>query len=439
MNNVKLIKANKTFNHMNDEDYLKKISKIRFSKKELPLVTEYGTMKRYLFIVIENLQTGIYKPTAYSKYFFQGGDTGLLNKEINTKENHAHIIVNFLNYIFISKYDKFKIKTIKEINISMGNEFLRDYINGKVAKGGTKSENVAKDAENKLTAFYRFLYENIKLNNIQESDFKIKSHKNVFRNGKSKKISKRYESLFTIAYPEYEKVDKVKRISNYVLGQFLKVADEYYPEITLGLALQSFGGLRAGEVCCIATYMINSHISRDGIGWFEVNLKKERQLREDRKKTGQIKKHRVQPIHPIFMPLIDTIYQKHMNYISKYKNPYQPLFLNERGLAMTNRSYHGKFQKIKEIVIERLASHPNIYVRSEANILSSGKLGSHVLRYYFTQFVSSLSTTYSATELAYWRGDSTLEAAIGYLASSPIISEKLKLVQNETIESIMGG
>lgn len=185
--------------------------------------------------------------------------------------------------------------------------------------------------------------------------------------------------------------------------------------------------------------MVNYHFSKMGLSWFEVDLRVERQLREDKKRTGQIKKHRIQPVHPIFMPIINIIYEKHKNLISRYDNSYQPLFINQRGRSMMKGSYSKKFKEIIDLVIKRMSSHPDIYVRSEANILLSGKIGPHLLRYYFTQFIASLDTTQSATELAYWRGDRSLDASICYLRKSPQISEKLKIIQNETIETILKG
>lgn len=105
-----------------------------------------------MFIVLENIKTGIYKPTIYSTYF-NNYNNGLINREINTKSNHADIIVNFLSYVFTDNYSKCGIKDIKYITIDMGNDFLRDYANGIVGGSKNKSEAVIKNAIKYLAIF----------------------------------------------------------------------------------------------------------------------------------------------------------------------------------------------------------------------------------------------------------------------------------------------
>ena len=66
----------------------------------------------------------------------------------------------------------------------------------------------------------------------------------------------------------------------------------------------------------------------------------------------------------------------------------------------------------------------------------SGKIGTHVLRHYFSKFIVNLETQISPNELAFWRGDSNLNSSLTYMVGNPTLDTQLKKVQDKLLNDL---
>ncbi|WBL15219.1 site-specific integrase [Sutcliffiella sp. NC1] len=404
--------------------YEERIKKIRFKVKKYMMVDEEDLDREFIFIVLQNLQKKRFKISAFSNFFYK---KGMINNSFRTKENYAKIIVLFLNYIFFDKYDNYKLTNIEELQIKHGNEFLRDYSYGDIGQKNKTRDTVEK-AEAILNKFYRYIYEEIKgLKYLNENEF----YKSIrYGNGKhSRKKEGQIQTLFSVMYPNYQPPQKLKHIPLDILIELIDVCGKYYPKLKLALCLQAFGGLRAGEVCNVSLDKILIGYVGNEFSYFNVDLRYKTRMRTDFKRTGDIKKPRVQPIHPAFLSYFKKVYDQHLELIKGENNHFGAIFLNRSGEAMTESSYNDYFKKIVMILIDRLSGTDNFYLVGQANILLSGRVNKHILRHFFTQHISEYVS--NPNELAYWRGDSSLNSSITYLTQNPKIDEKIRVIQKE--------
>jgi len=419
-----------------DDDWKHRTRNLRFCKQKLTIIEEDGLVRDFMFIVLRNEFNKKMKVTGYSNYFIKE----LNSARLETLEYHAKIITRFLNYIFFDKYDEYQMKDITELKIEYGNHFLRDYAQGYVGKK-KKTEMTVQKAEQVLNRFYKYLFNELEdMKYISEKDFFTKHSSTYYHRGqwkKRKKVVERVESLFTVIPPNYTPPQRVKHIPSYVFQEMLNICDIHYPHLKLALCLQAFGGLRRGEVCNVSRNNISYRMFGKDLGWFTIDLREKVQLRTDGKDVGGIKKRRIQPIHPVFLKLFQEVYDQHMKLIAHIDNPYGAIFLNRDGEAMLDSSYETFFKNIVDLVLEKLCKRGDFKSASEAKLLMSGRVGTHILRHFFTQFIAELETTRSPIEVAYWRGDGSLDSAIAYFAQHPVIDEKIKKIQEKVFDKIV--
>lgn len=416
-----------------EDDWKQKTKNLRFYNQKLTIIEEGGLVRDFMFIVLRNNSTKKMKVTGYSNYFIQE----LNSASLETLEYHAKIIVRFLNYVFFDKYDEYQLKDISELKIEYGNHFLRDYSQGFIGKK-KKTDTTVQKAEQVLNRFYKYLFQELgNMKYISERDFFIKYGSAYYKKGHSKKKKKtveRVDSLFTVFLPNYNPPQRIKHIPSYVFQEMLNVCDIHYPHLKLALCLQAFAGLRRGEVCNVSKNNINFRMFGEDLGWFTIDLREKVQLRTDAKNVGGIKKRRIQPIHPVFLKFFQEVYDQHLKLIEHIDNPFGAIFLNRDGEAMLDSSYETFFKNIVDLVLDRLCKRGDFKSASEAKLLMSGRIGTHILRHFFTQFIAELETTRSPIEVAYWRGDSSLDSAIAYFAQHPVIDDKVHYAQKKVFD-----
>lgn len=390
-----------------------------FKSKKVQVINRNGNATWYPIIVIENKLTGLFLSTAYTNYFYSI-ENKLLNAKYRTKEIHAGIIVMFLNYIFFNTDRTKRIGDISEITLKKGNDFLKQYSDGSIGGNDEKTLGVAEKAEGIVTRFYKFLVKE------KAVDFSFIINE---RQKKHKYTEMRFEvdhNLFNFKYPEKVPLRKAKYLSREVLSLLIELSEIYCPEITLGIVLQTFAGLRAGAICSLSSTMLNYQESLDGLRFMELDLREEIILRDDAKSTGSIKRYRLQAIYPSFLNALYPVLKKHLNMIGQNKNKFKPLFLDNNCNAMTTQTYYRRIRFLKMKLIQHLVNSDSLSLRSQGHILSSVKFGSHVFRYFFSQFVAQSKKTNSVVDIASYRGDSNLNSAIVYLTSTPEIRKEIR-------------
>lgn len=345
---------------MNDLIDINKFKYYRYSQRECTVIKN-GMLKNYNFIVLYNEKTFDMIVSEFTDFFLH---KERLNNSIHTnKNNYGTILILFLNYIF---YDRIpKLKNIEELTIEIGNEFLNKYVYGDLQQKSNsrkmvvKSDEVIEKAEIALSRFYKWLFynTNYKMKFIKKNDF---VYKDFYRFNINHKIFRDtgLKSLFTVEHPHKPSLQKIESPDELMIYVLLEVSKQFDPMLTLAIALQSFGGLRRGEVC----QMCRERISRRQVISFSVDLRQEYMLRSDGIRTGNIKIPRIQIIYEAFLPYISKIYQQHLKFLQINgfdKNPYGALFIGKNNKALTTSSYGSRFNRLIPKLIERLGVMAN--------------------------------------------------------------------------------
>lgn len=387
----------------------------RFKIKKLTIFLEDGRIDENIFIVLMNENNKYMKISPVSKYFI----INMRNTKISTREYHAKLITSFLNFVLIDNYARFKVSRIEDINIEHGNIFIMNLINGKIGAKTKKKESIKK-VENILTKFYYFIIYNNK-------------NKDAFFDPLDKKRIK--ETVFTLKYRDYKSPIRVKNLSFKFLNELMYTCELFCPQLKLAIAFQAFAGLRCGEVCNITSDIVNIKYINNKYYSFCVDLREKKKIRDDNIDCGSIKKMRTQYVHPIFLSEFQCIYENHMKKYFK-ENKYGALFLNRGGKAMTKTSYSKKFIRMINLTIERIALNGNVSLLGESNNLISNRCSTHVLRHFFSKYLIKSGAVTTAAELASWRGDTSLESAIIYLADSQEINNRILKIQEDNYEEL---
>lgn len=427
---------------MNDLIDINKFKYYRYSQRECTVIKN-GMLKNYNFIVLYNEKTFDMIVSEFTDFFLH---KERLNNSIHTnKNNYGTILILFLNYIF---YDRIpKLKNIEELTIEIGNEFMNKYVYGDLQQKSNsrkmvvKSDEVIEKAEIALSRFYKWLFynTNYKMKFIKKNDF---VYKDFYRFNINHKIFRDtgLKSLFTVEHPHKPSLQKIESPDELMIYVLLEVSKQFDPMLTLAIALQSFGGLRRGEVC----QMCRERISRRQVISFSVDLRQEYMLRSDGIRTGNIKIPRIQIIYEAFLPYISKIYQQHLKFLQINgfdKNPYGALFIGKNNKALTTSSYGSRFNRLIPKLIERLgvmANSGDVNAAINFEMLTNNKMTTHSLRYFFTEYVAQREPTHM---VAMYRGDKSLDSALNYLAKA---RSRVKYIQNlqnsfkDSYEKIMG-
>ncbi|MCU5095644.1 MULTISPECIES: tyrosine-type recombinase/integrase [Bacillus cereus group] len=337
-------------------------------------------------------------------------------KSFNTQKKHATNIVKFLNYL-IKYYPSLKIKNLAELTISHGSAYLNWLGTNKV------SQDTVKDAERTLVHFYTWGINKLIFSKFSLTDFK--QEKNEYN-------TLYYKSPFTVVYPQ-KKIKEIEHILPFeYIPLFLEIASTHTPRIALGIYLQIFGGLRVSEVVNLKRTQISKSLANK-----EIILKIENQnFRTDLKEHASVKKTRSQVALDV-NGWGTTLIRQHLKlYSSKQTNA---LFLNTNEQPMSGRSYRQYFDKCKIKLISTLETSNEIEHRLVAQHLKSIKWSTHIGRGTFTNLIANEAQ--NPYEIAHLRGDSSLESALSYMASTPRmhkkIEEKLDNMHEEYIPNLI--
>lgn len=329
------------------------------------------------------------------------------NKKYNTVSRVADTIIPFLNYITFELPNS-ELSSAKELSFDIGVKYLETYSVG-------KDNNTVLYCDRIITEFYYFLANRNLLNNIFNSDFTFIETSNY-----GIKIKSPFMNKYTISNKQKE--ERLHHLDKKLLIPFVEMAMKYTPEIALGIYFQIFGGLRAGEVVNL-TYSAISFSMNEIKKGVVLNLM-DRNLRPDIKNKGQmgcVKKPRKQVV--IIVPeLFNEIYSSHKN---RYKvSSTDAIFIDTTGKPMSKASYCKRFDKLKEKFIEELKNSDQISLKMYGNYLCQQKWNSHIGRGLFSNLVADVANT--ATEIALWRGDSSLDSSLAYISDSEKLEEKVK-------------
>ena len=339
---------------------------------------------------------------------------------VNTQVQNAKILTHFLNYVTLqaheknSEFDDVRIKGLKELNFTHAASYLRYCISEL-----NNSYTTCMIKKRCILYFYDYLKDNKIIDVVIEK----KEYLDKDNNRRTRIVSPFNKHLYRVKFPpKIGKLDKARYMDDNIYREFMKCCKDKFPELTLGIFLQTRAGLRAGEVvnCTVNSIHINNGSRFSSVDVLDRQFYLFGDAFDDTLKTSQVKKQRYnQPILDLDEELED-IYNKHlklMNSRRKKHTPKQALFINKDGYAMTGIEYRNKFYALKNYFLKKL----QMLSYSDYDRYNTLTWGSHIGRAIFTNFciIEGLCCTSdgkpSARILAKLRGDSSEEAAQAYI------------------------
>lgn len=217
-----------------------------------------------------------------------------------------------------------------------------------------------------------------------------------------------------------------------VLEILIPLAIRHARDIAFAICLQAFAGLRAGEAMSVrqensplgAGIIITEAEGR--VQGVKIDLRKDLALRSDGLPTGRIKKKRIQQVYPAFIPAFCEAYGYHKKYLAgiDHERDYGPMFVNERGMAMTYENYRRKFESLVNTHLRpELLSSRDPRLRIYGQLLCENQLTPHSGRHWFSCELAIRGEDIAG--LQFWRGDRNPQSAFTYLQNKGDLIERL--------------
>ncbi|MBR5266969.1 MAG: site-specific integrase [Lachnospiraceae bacterium] len=417
-----------------DEEYAELAKRLKYSVyKYIGLAKDESIVERY-FIVIATKKDFVIYFTELEEYIQSYSRKSVRPIQSNNRQKTIYI-TKMLNYILIDNYDKYKIKSVSYLTPESVIDFLAHYASTESEK--TK-ERPSKDSivfvQNSISSFLEAIKKKSYLPNFE--NFDLFKDKKLYIQGIERSV--RVSALDTTFYQTKQK-PRLYDMPTPILFRLFELTRIHDPMILLPMAMQAFGGLRAGEVCNIRQ-MYSKHgagiklqIESGHITKATIDIRYVYQMRSDGVRVGRIKKPRQQSIYPAFLSLFEQIYNNHMELLKKYnyEKEYAPMFLSKQNSngtykAMRYAAYQRRFSSIVDILIGELIRSSTASERAYAELLLSHDVGTHILRHWFS--VQLVLHGENQVGIMNWRGDKNPLSAIIYLQNKGELIKKYKKV-----------
>ncbi len=321
-------------------------SKCVFMNRAVHIEDENGELQGYPCIVLYEKEMDI--PILYTgleRYLCHLVRSELLDGK--TLSQKAYAVCHFLNYL-LKETD---INALHECNLETIRGFLK-YI--KVQDDGS---NYSRDTWTRyrdhvmdfLLMYYTYNRDKLPFQYVGEE---LKSLTIVKDEKRHKKVAIVHNASLHISAPKTTHKKNRILVDGY-LDLLLYEAKKYEPDITLGIALGAYSGIREGEVVNISCGGI--HTLRKSFGMvsgIEIDLTNKAPYFANWKgKTdpGTIKKYRMQKVYNDFISDISDIYDTHIAIMESRgfdTSAGAPLFVNKQGKPMSVQTYSDRVKKL---------------------------------------------------------------------------------------------
>ena len=392
------------------------------------LIANNGEVYERHFIVIKNSFGLITHFTQLHNYVgvYDGKVFAPLTSDAEAKLRYVCMM---LNYIVIQHYDKFNIDHVFKISKESLDCFFRDYAQEPLADGEHRSPQSIEKCVHAVTMFFRKLQRKFGGHMLlQESDFVIE--KTVY-DKRGRPHQKKVPAFQVKGFPKKKAV--FRELPTSAFKMLLNLAFRYTPDIAFAMCLQAFAGLRAGEVLNIrqegssfGNGLILTYFEGE-VRKIEIDLTKELPMRSDGIICGKIKKERKQYVYPPFLKAFYVAYERHKSLLAgrMFEADYCPMFINNKGLAMTYKDYNRRFSLLIENHFRpSLLESSDPECRIYGQLLYENRLGLHALRHWFS--VQLVLNGEDIGQIQYWRGDKTPESAFLYLQNKGDLVRELE-------------
>ena len=386
-----------------------------FLSKSVPIHTDMGDTIRFPCIAFCDRETGA--PVAYphfEKWIFD-----LMRAELRktgTLRKQAFHICEFLNFILWET----ECSRIEDVNISMLRDFLVSY-----RTTDDEEDRDPRDWEACIADVYSFLelYHRSVSDTAYDPAELIHEHMAKHPNSRRRVIEREYSKLSVS--PPVRKMKKNRVLIHDYLDLLLLEAKKHDPMIELGLELQSYAGLRCGEVVNLTTTSFSFGRAWGRVNRIQIDLTEDASFAREwkgRTEFGRIKRKRTQLVYDKFVEQVFHSYEQHEAIRSEVSktNSTNAIFLNRSGMPLTVDAYK---TRVKKLFYERFL--PALIVSCDADgswpanapyieAYEQDYPGAHMLRHWFTMYLLTKAKL-TTDEIAKWRGDATIEAMNDYI------------------------
>lgn len=402
--------------------------RLRYAVYSANRTMEDGLLYTRSFIVVKNGYNIIVRFTRLHEYagIYANGTFKPLTANPEAK---LYFICAFLNYALAEHGEEFGVRHVFSVTKAVMESFFNHYALEKLPDGGFRGRESIERCIVVVTDFMSRLCSRFGgYMKISKADlFEKKSR----MNRKGQLVQKMVPSFRAVGIPNPD--GPFRDIPTKVMELLLPMAFRYTEDIALGICLQAFAGLRAGEVCnvrqeCSPLGAGIRFIEAGGsILRAEIDLRWEYTLRSDGVSVGKIKKERLQSVYPAFLGTFLQAYELHKAYLSKisFEPEYAPMFVNRYGKAMSYETYRNRFKTlVNEHLRPALARSSDPELRVYGQLLYENELGTHALRHWYT--VQLLLRGEDVANIQFWRGDKSPESAFWYLQNKGDLVRELK-------------
>ena len=392
------------------------------------LVAPNGEVYTRRFIVVKNRYGLIIHFTRLHNYMgvYEGKVSAPL---VSDAEAKLLYVCMMLNYVMIQHYDRFRVDHVFRINREALECFFRDYAQEELADGGYRGKQSVEKCVNTVTMFFRKLRRKFgPAVLLRESD--LVTEATVYdRRGRPKQQKR--PSFQVKGFVSGKK--SFRELPTKAFQILLNLAFRYAPDIALAICLQAFAGLRAGEVCNVR--QVGSPLGNGLIFTYmewnarkiEIDLTLELPMLGDGVPCGRIKKERIQCVYPAFLGAFCVAYEHHKAFLAtrRFEAAYCPMFLNNKGLAMTYKDYARRFRALVDNYFRpALLESGDPECRIYGQLLYEKRLTLHALRHWFS--VQLVLCGENIAQIQYWRGDDNPTSAFAYLQNKGDLLNELK-------------
>ncbi|WP_431168319.1 site-specific integrase [Bacillus mycoides] len=327
---------------------------------------------------------------------------------------HAQNLAVFLNFL-LRKQKSYKLYSLEHLNF----EHAICFLNNLTLEG--KSRATVLSYRRTIKEFFIYLSKNNLNNTLSTSNEHLISSKNSIVDY----INTQFEGIIV---PSSEKNNIEHDIPHIYILRFLEIVFEVANPIALGVYMQIFGGLRAGEVVNIRTSDIKliGPYGQDGL-LLNVKNSINRVDIKDGSGSSYVKKPRDQLILG-FRDWLRQLYKLHYQQYVKNSDT-NAIFLNKRGMPMTGASYRYYFTNAKKAFINYLkqSQEPNDKIASIS--LSNIDWSTHIGRGIFTNMLAEVAK--NPQDVALLRGDDNISSSLDYMANTKRMKTNLEHYLNQ--------
>lgn len=355
-------------------------------------------------------------------------------------EKRLYYICKALNYILIENRAIFGINSVFAVTAQALAHFFRDYAETPKPNGKFRSAQSIGKCAVALAGFFMKLrkkYGDQIL--LTQQDLYVQR---TFTNRHGVKETKDVPAFQVRCMQTTDVVFRELPLAAFKV--LMTLAFRYTPDIAFAMCLQAFAGLRAGEVCNVRqeTSPLGAGITFMRIGndvrKIEIDITRELQLRRDGVVTGRIKSERRQCVYSPFLDVFTAAYELHLRWLEgrSFEPEYSPMFLNNKGKAMTYAVYRNRFTSLVEDHFRNAMLQSEIpELRIYGQLLCENTLGLHSLRHFFS--VQLVLHGEDISQIQYLRGDRSPESAFLYLQNKGDLIRELEQAGSDLADILM--